>query len=74
MADNDQNSAQEKTEQPTQRKLDKAREDGKTVISKEMYVCTSIIMMLVFMYFFAFNYKELIASWKSIFFLIEGVK
>ena len=35
MADNDQNSAQEKTEQPTQRKLDKAKEDGKTVISNE---------------------------------------
>ena len=27
MADNEQNSAQEKTEQPTQRRLDKAREE-----------------------------------------------
>ena len=44
MADNEQNSSQEKTEQPTQRKLDKAKEDGKAVSSKEMYVFTSIII------------------------------
>ncbi len=74
MADNEQNSAQEKTEQPTQRRLDKAREEGKTVTSKEMYVCASIIMMLIYTYFIAFNYKEIMASWKSIFYLIEGVK
>ena len=38
MADNQNNSSQEKTEQPTQRKLDKAKEDGKAVTSKEMFV------------------------------------
>ena len=34
MADNEQNSAQEKTEQPTQRRLDKAREDGRKTWEK----------------------------------------
>ena len=34
MSENEKDSAQEKTEQPTQRKLDKAREDGKAVTSK----------------------------------------
>ena len=31
MAENENNSTQEKTEQPTQRKLDKAKEEGKAV-------------------------------------------
>ena len=37
MAENDQ--AQEKTEEPTQRRLEKAREDGDVLSSKEMFVC-----------------------------------
>ena len=36
MAEENQNSSQEKTEQPTQRRIDKARDEGKTVSSKEM--------------------------------------
>lgn len=74
MSENGQNSAQEKTEQPTQRKLDKAREEGKTVSSKEMYVFTSVIMMLAFFYFIANNYDQFIASWKNLFFSLETVK
>ena len=53
MAENQNNSSQEKTEKPTQRKLDKAREEGKTVTSKEMYVLSSILMMLALFYFVA---------------------
>ena len=41
MAEEKQNSAQEKTEQPTQRRIDKAKDEGKTVTSKEMYVFSS---------------------------------
>ena len=48
MAENQNNSSQEKTEKPTQRKLDKAREEGKAVSSKEMFVLSSIVMMLAF--------------------------
>ena len=74
MAENQNNSAQEKTEQPTQRKLDKAREDGKTVTSKEMYVFSSIVMMLAFFYFVASNHQQIISSWKNIFISLETVK
>ena len=37
---------QEKTEEPSQRKLDKAAEDGKVLTSKEMFVFTGIAMLL----------------------------
>ena len=36
MAENDQ--TQEKTQEPTQRRLEKAREDGDILSSKEMFV------------------------------------
>ena len=38
---------QEKTEEPSQRKLEKAREDGKVVTSKEMFVFTSLAAGLI---------------------------
>ena len=38
MAENDQ--SQEKTQEPTQRRLEKAREDGDVLSSKEMFVFT----------------------------------
>ena len=44
------NSSQEKTEQPTQRKLDKARDEGKSVTSKEMYVFSSIVPSFLLSY------------------------
>ena len=74
MADSEKNSSQEKTEQPTQRKLDKAREEGKTVTSKEMFVLTSIIMMLVMFYFLAHNYSQITSTWKNLFLLVDTVK
>ena len=36
---------QEKTEEPTSRKLEKAAEEGQVLSSKEMYVFTGIIML-----------------------------
>ena len=68
------NSSQEKTEQPTQRKLDKARDEGKSVTSKEMYVFSSIVMMLALFYFVAMNHQQIIASWKNIFFSLDSVR
>ena len=38
---------QEKTEEPSQRKLEKAREDGNVVTSKEMFVFTSLAAGLI---------------------------
>ena len=60
MAENQNNNSQERTEKPTQRKLDKAREEGKAVTSKEMYVLSSIVMMLAFFYFVASNYEQIV--------------
>ena len=38
MAEKNENGGAEKTEDPTARKLEQAREDGKVVTSKEIYV------------------------------------
>ena len=46
MAENDH--TQEKTQEPTQRRLEKAREDGDVLSSKEMFVFgSSVIGLLV---------------------------
>ena len=71
MAEENQNSSQEKTEQPTQRRIDKARDEGKTVSSKEMYVFSSVIMLLVVLFFFAFNFKYILANWKELFYYLN---
>ena len=42
---------QEKTEEPSQRKIDKSREDGQVLQSKEMFVFSSIAMgLLIFLF------------------------
>ena len=53
MAENDQ--AQEKTEEPTQRRLEKAREDGDVLSSKEMFVFASSIAGLFVLIIFNFS-------------------
>ena len=45
----EENDAQEKTEQPSERKLEKAREEGRIVTSKEMFVFTSLFAGLIVM-------------------------
>ena len=60
MAENDQ--TQEKTQEPTQRRLEKAREDGDILSSKEMFVfATSAVGLLVIavLGFFAVSYTHL---------------
>ena len=74
MAEENQNSGQEKTEQPTQRRIDKARDEGKTVSSKEMYVFSSIVMLLVVLFFFAFNFKYILGNWKELFYYLTYSK
>ena len=44
MAEND--DGQEKTEEPSQRRLDKAKEDGDILTSKEAFVFTTTLMLL----------------------------
>jgi len=43
----EEDNSQDKTEEPSQRKLDKAAEDGQVLTSKEMFVFTSLIMGLM---------------------------
>ncbi len=70
MSEENQNNSQEKTEQPTQRRIEKAKEEGKTVTSKEMYVLSSIVMLLVTIYFFSYNFKYILANWKEMFYFL----
>jgi len=46
----DKDESQEKTQEPTARRLEKAREDGKVVSSKEMYVFTILAFGVMLMY------------------------
>ena len=48
----DKDESQEKTQDPTSRRLEKAREDGKVVSSKEMFVFTVLTVGVILMYIF----------------------
>ena len=48
----DKDESQEKTQDPTSRRLEKAREDGKVVSSKEMFVFTILLVGVILMYIF----------------------
>ena len=60
---------QEKTEEPSQRKINKAKEDGKVLTSKEMFVFTSIAATLVFINALSFFGKSLLFEWGDLFVL-----
>ena len=70
MAEENQDG-QEKTEEPSQRKIAKAKEDGKVLTSKEMFVFTSIAASLVFMYAISFFGKNLLFEWGDLFVLSD---
>ena len=66
MAEENQDG-QEKTEEPSQRKIDKHKEDGKVLSSKEMFVFTGIAGALLLMYAFSFNFRALLYEWGDLF-------
>ena len=68
MAEENQDG-QEKTEEPSQRKINKAKEDGKVLTSKEMFVFTSIAAALLFIYALSFFGKSLLFEWGDLFVL-----
>ena len=45
----DKDESQEKTQDPTSRRLEKAREDGKVVSSKEMFVFSILSVGVILM-------------------------
>ena len=65
MADNEQ--AQEKTEEPTQRRLEKAREDGDVLSSKEMLVFASGVSALIIIGALGLFSKGVLDAWGSLF-------
>ena len=66
MAEENQDG-QEKTEEPSQRKIDKHKEDGKVLTSKEMFVITGIAGALLLMYAMSFYFKALLFEWGDLF-------
>ena len=58
---------QEKTEEPTSRKLEKAAEDGQVLSSKEMFVFTGIIMMFGLVYIIPYFSQMLLSYWAMFF-------
>ena len=67
MAENQ--DGQEKTEEPSSRKLSKAKEDGKVLTSKEMFVFTSVAALLLFIYSLNFFGRDLLFEWGDLFVL-----
>ena len=65
MAENEQ--AQERTEEPTQRRLEKAREDGEVLSSKEMLVFASGASALLILGSLGFFSKGILDVWGSLF-------
>ena len=58
---------QEKTEEPSQRKIEKAKEDGKVLSSKEMFVFTNVSMGLVLMFAFFLVARQYLFEWADLF-------
>jgi len=58
---------QEKTEEPSQRKIEKAREDGKVLSSKELFVFSNISMALIVMFAFFLVAKQYLFEWADLF-------
>ena len=66
MAEENQDG-QEKTEEPSQRKIEKQKEDGKVLSSKEMFVFTGIAAAFLLMYGFSFSFKNILYEWGDLF-------
>ena len=58
---------QEKTEDPSQRKLEKSAEDGKVLTSKEMFVFTSLFAAFVLMFITPLFAQKVLAYWSRLF-------
>ena len=58
---------QEKTEEPSQRKLEKAAEDGKVLSSKEAFVFTSMFAGFMLMFITPMFLAPLLDDWGAMF-------
>ena len=71
MAEEGDNS-QEKTEDPSQRKIEKALEDGKVLTSKDMFVFTGLFTALLMMYAVPSIIEPTLSYWSRLFSLEQG--
>ena len=58
---------QDKTEEPSQRKIDKSKEDGKVLSSKEMFVLTSMAGAFLLMFVIPMVAQQMLGSWSQLF-------
>ena len=65
----EEDNSQEKTEDPSQRKLDKAKEDGQVLSSKEMFVFTGIAMGWALISSIPFYGQNMLNIWSDLFIL-----
>ena len=63
----DRDESQEKTQDPTQRRLEKAREEGKVLTSKEVFVFTSLLTGILLFYLSSFLIEDFLKIFKSLF-------
>jgi len=63
----EENDSQEKTEDPSQRKLDKAREGGRVLSSKEMFVFTGMLAGLAIISMVPIFGGRMLQTWGSLF-------
>ena len=63
---------QEKTEDPSQRRIDKALEDGKVLKSQEVNIFTSMFGGLLLMFAIPSFLNQALASWKTFFYFDQG--
>ena len=63
----EENDSQEKTEDPSQRKLDKAREEGRVLSSKEMFVFTGMVAGLAIISVVPMFGGKMLQAWGSLF-------
>ena len=63
----EQDNSQEKTLDPTQKRLDKAKEDGDILSSKEMFVFGSSLMGLILLFCLGLVSTNVLSSWASLF-------
>ena len=68
MAEGQQDDGQEKDQDPTQRKLDQAKEQGQVLSSKEMFVFTTLSMALLFILFSSVFLKSKVFEWGNLFY------
>ena len=64
--------AQEKTEEPTQRRLEKAREDGQVLTSKEMFVFATTAAGVIILLALVVIVSQWISRWGSFFRFEQG--